>query len=388
MVMIRLQLTETELNDIAEALDSPEVSDRAKKKLMVITMHIQGAKHGFIEGCLRISSPTLASHLKEYREGGLPMVLEDRCYRPLSALAPFWQCLVCSFKAAGAAKAKMAVARIESLSGITLSESQARRVMKRMGMSLKKAASMPAKANLQLQFDFYQGELKPRLEEASSGKRRVFFVDAAHFVLGAFLGMIWCFARPSIKTSPGRQRYSVLGAVDSHSKEIISIRTTGYINAVIVCELMQTIRTRYPLEVITLVLDNARYQHCSIVMSKAGELNVELLFLPTYSPNLNLIERLWKLVKKNCLINKYHESFKKFRAAIDKCMDELGGVAKPELDSQPSHSTGNGVLQSLISWERRRLFRKVRLSRNWKMAGSSWVWHRCYPIALSAKPGR
>jgi len=54
-----------------------------------------------------------------------------------------------------------------------------------------------------------------------------------------------------------------------------------------------------------LVLDNARYQKCHLVQNLAATLNIELLFLPTYSPNLNLIERLWKFVKKKCLYSIY-----------------------------------------------------------------------------------
>jgi hypothetical protein len=51
---------------------------------------------------------------------------------------------------------------------------------------------------------------------------------------------------------------------------------------------------------ITLVLDNARYQKCQLVWAVAETLQIELLYLPAYSPNLNLIERLWKFVKKQC----------------------------------------------------------------------------------------
>ena len=90
----------------------------------------------------------------------------------------------------------------------------------------------------------------------------------------------------------------MLGAVDSHSKELISIRTTDSINACVVCGLLEEIASRYPKQAITLVLDNARYQHCALVIGKAAELGIELLYLPAYGPNLNLIERLWKLVKK------------------------------------------------------------------------------------------
>lgn len=331
--MIRLALTEQEIEDVAEAIDSPEVSDRAKKKLLVITMHVQGAQHQFIESCMRISSPTLASYLKEYERGGLQEVLENRYYKPSSALQPFWQCLLCSFKAAPVTDAKAAMARIRAMTGITLSESQCRRVMKSMGMSPKRTAPLPGKLDSQLQFEFYQTELKPRLGEASRGERKVFFVDAAHFVLGAFLGLVWCFARPFIRTSPGRQRYSVLGAVDSHSKELVSVRTAGSVNAETVCELIELIVSRHPNQKITLVMDNARYQRCKAVAAKASEVGIELLFLPAYSPNLNLIERVWKLLKKRCLKNKHYENFEGFRAAIDKCLEDFNGEAQDEIRS-------------------------------------------------------
>jgi transposase len=63
---------------------------------------------------------------------------------------------------------------------------------------------------------------------------------------------------------------------------------------------------------ITLFLDNARYQKGKIVEELALSLSIDLLYLPSYSPNLNLIERLWKLVKKKCLYGKYYENFSDF----------------------------------------------------------------------------
>lgn len=171
----------------------------------------------------------------------------------------------------------------------------------------------------------------PRLDEAKEGKRKVFFVDAAHFVLGAFLGMIWCFSQIFLRSSAGRHRYSVLGSVDSHSKELITIRTTGNINADVVVPLLDLIRLRHPEIAITLALDNARYQHCAAVKTKASELSIELLFLPGYSPNL--IERLWKLVKKRCLTNRYYEDFAAFRHAIDTCLDRLASSASEDFHS-------------------------------------------------------
>ena len=331
--MTYLHLTAQQLDDIIEALEDSSIEPHNRSKLLALRMHHEGASHGFVGRVLNISQPTLRAYLAEYLEGGLPATLEDRSYRPLSSLAPFWNCLRCSFAAAPVPNAKAAVARIEQLTSLRLSESQCRRVMKQMGMSLKKTAPLPGKVNEQLQLDFFANQLSPRLAQAAKGERKVFFVDAAHFVLGAFLGMLWCFARVFIKTAPGRQRYSVLGAVDSHSKDIISLRTEGNINALSVCELLGMIRAKHPESAITLVMDNARYQRCTWVSAKAAELDIELLFLPAYSPNLNLIERLWKLVKKRCLTNRYYACFADFRRAIDTCLDDLNTTAAAELHS-------------------------------------------------------
>ena len=69
-------------------------------------------------------------------------------------------------------------------------------------------------------------------------------------------------------------------------------------------------------KIIYVVLDNARYQHCKWVKYMAVVLGIQLLFLPSYSPNLNIIERLWKFVKKKCLYAKFYDSFDKFKQAI------------------------------------------------------------------------
>ena len=182
-------------------------------------------------------------------------------------------------------------------------------------------------------FTPFNNQLLPKLQEASKGERKVFFVDAAHFVLGAFIGMLWCFSRVFVKTSAGRQRYNVLGAVDSHNQELISIRTTDNINSLKVIELMDIIKQNHPDTPISLVVDNARYQRSNIVQEHAEKIGIDLLFLPSYSPNLNLIERLWKLTKKRCLTNRYYSDFKQFSSAIDQCLDDLQTTLKDQLES-------------------------------------------------------
>ncbi len=112
----------------------------------------------------------------------------------------------------------------------------------------------------------------------------------------------------------------MLGAIDSHSQEIISVTTEGTVNA----------------PPVTLVLDNARYQRCRDVAIHAMQRDIELLYLPyipAYSPSLNLIGRLWELTKKKCLTKTHYQNFKDFRAAIDDCLGRMAGEYLPELKS-------------------------------------------------------
>ena len=72
----------------------------------------------------------------------------------------------------------------------------------------------------------------------------------------------------------------------------------SYINALSVCDLLHTLSAKHAGEAVTLFLDNARYQKCRLVQALAAPLKIELIYLPAYSPNLNLIERLWRHVKQ------------------------------------------------------------------------------------------
>jgi transposase len=89
----------------------------------------------------------------------------------------------------------------------------------------------------------------------------------------------------------------------------------------------------YPGQQLTIVLDNARYQRCAVVQEMATSLGIELLFLPPYSPNLNLIERLWKFVKKRCLYGKYYAESATFQQAIVDCIAQAPTRDKAELAS-------------------------------------------------------
>ena len=192
---------------------------------------------------------------------------------------------------------------------------------------------LPAKADPDQQKEFLEREIQPRLDEACEGKRVIYFMDAAHFVLAPFLDFLWSLARIFIPAPSGRQRFNVLGALNAITHEMVTVTNDAYITAQSVCKLLEKIAALYVGIPITIFLDNPRYQKCALVMEKAQRLNIELCFLPTYSPNLNLIERVWKFVKKKCLYSKCYEKFPAFKEAISKCLEETMTIHKSDLNS-------------------------------------------------------
>ena len=190
---------------------------------------------------------------------------------------------------------------------------------------------MPAKADHDEQAEFLGEELLPRLEQAKRGKRAVLFVDAAHFVFGPFLGYLWCLLRLFVPGPSGRRRYNVLAALDAVTHRVIRVSNHAYINAESVRALLKEVAAAGLRGPITLVLDNARYQKCAVVKALAASLGIERLYLPSYSPNLNLIERLWKFVKKECLGCRVLPTYEAFTRAIDDCLANLNTRYKHQM---------------------------------------------------------
>ena len=117
--MIRLELSEVELDNIAEVLDDPEIEPRLKNKLLVVTVHHEQVQHEVTARCLKVSADKVTNILKIYQNEGIQGVLKNRYDQPSSSLAPFWQCLKCSFQVAPVANAKQAVQRIQQLTDIS-----------------------------------------------------------------------------------------------------------------------------------------------------------------------------------------------------------------------------------------------------------------------------
>ncbi len=295
-----------------------------QKKMEALYLKSQKISHQKICQICRITRATLIKYLKQYQNQGIEGLKKLGYRGQRSELNQHRLTIEQDFRQSPPRTIAEAVQRIEQITGIKRSPTQVRQFIKKIGMKTRKIGYVPGKANeekIKEQEQFRKEQLEPLLEEAKQGKKAVYFVDAAHFIHRAYLGFIWCFERLFMASPSGRKRFNVLGAINALTYEIITITNETYINSVSVCELLDKLADLSLSIPVVLVLDNARYQKCHLVREYAQKLGIELLYLPSYSPHLNLIERLWKLVRNECLYSKYYENFDSFKKAISDCLN-------------------------------------------------------------------
>ena len=318
---------------------------RVQRYMEILWLKHHGFTHDRISTLAGVSRSTVQRCLDDYLEGGLERIREVAAKESHSDLDDHRVSLEEYFTIHPPHSVKEAQDVIEKLTGIRRGETQVRHFLHRLGLKPRKVAALPIppkstlEEHVKNQAEFRTNELEPRLEEARQGLRLVFFVDAAHFVFAPFLGIIWSVARMCIRAASGRKRFNVLAALDCVSHKLIQVSNHSYINAESVCLLLRAVAdAAIPGMPITLVLDNARYQKCALVTNLAAELGIELLYLTTYSPNLNLIERVWKFVKSQRLRSHYYANYDEFTAAIQQCLDDLPTKHKAAMDSLLTHN--------------------------------------------------
>jgi transposase len=143
------------------------------------------------------------------------------------------------------------------------------------------------------------------------------FGDAVHFLHNVHPGCLWSRKgqRPALTANSGRKRYSVLGGY-AVTGEYVGVETDGMVTAATVLFLIDRLEAAFPeAERITVYVDNARYFHARLVKAHLVGKRVRFVYLPAYSPNLNLVERLWKFCKKTVLVQ-FYATYTQFTQAI------------------------------------------------------------------------
>lgn len=188
-------------------------------------------------------------------------------------------------------------------------------LLKKLGFSYKKTKAVPAKVDKVLQEKFILRY--KRLKNSLKSREKIYFSDAVHPTYNMMPDYAWIATGQDryIKSNSGRLRINILGAYSPNDKSriILSCKTVDKNN---ILRLLRAIEKKNKRSSkIYLFLDNARCNHSKEVRKYLKTSKIKVKYLPSYSPNLNLIERLWKLMKKVSISNKYYESFDKFKKA-------------------------------------------------------------------------
>jgi transposase len=217
---------------------------------------------------------------------------------------------------------------IEATFGVSYSATGVKELLRRIGASYHKVSGFFWKADVKKQRQFVR---KYRRHKREAGPRtRRYFVDACHPVWGVdLLYSCWLLVgqRYYVGVGNGRKRLNILGAYSPDDQDYVDLRLTKEnITGEQFVRLLEAMRAKHPdTEKFILYLDNARYYSKPVVREwLAAHREFHLVFLPAYAPNLNLIERLWKFLRKKAL-NRWHKTFDEMQAAVAAVLDHLGG---------------------------------------------------------------
>jgi transposase len=318
-----------ELEKLHRSLRDKRQADRVKA---VIALS-KGWSAAQVAEILLFDEKTSRHYFERYQQGGYPALLEDNYSglepkldpHQMSELAEYLEDHILP-------DAKSVIAYIDRQYTVRYSVSGVTDLLHRLGFSYKKPTHVPGKQDPAKQQAFLR---EYEQIKAKKGKNDpIYFADATHPQHNSIPAYGWIKKgqEKELKANCGRQRLNINGAINIETLEPV----TGFydtINAQATIDLFAKIEAQHPKAgVIYIIADNARYYRSCLLQEALEGTKIKLIFLPAYSPNLNLIERYWKFFKKIVLNNRYYETFEEFKQAC-KCFFRKRKKYLPELQS-------------------------------------------------------
>jgi transposase len=305
-------------------------SDRIKCILLLDS----GKTSESIAEYLFLSGNTVTNYLKKYQTGGLEDLVSDDYQGSECRLSKVQQQKLARHLEETLYQTVSSIREhIKVTYNVTYSLSGLRHLLRRLDFVYKKPKAIPGKADKVAQEEFL------RLIEAKLAENRretvVYYADGTHPQHNTHCAHGWIKRgqNKEIKTNSGRQRVNINGVVNAHDPTDVVIEESSSINAQSTIALLKKLEQKNnSLRCIFVVADNARYYRNRQVKAFLETSKVKIIFLPPYSPNLNLIERLWRFLKKIVLYNRYYERFADFKAAILSFFANIKQY-RPELES-------------------------------------------------------
>jgi len=301
-----------ELKKFHRSLRNKRQADRVKA---VIALS-KGWSSAQVAEILLFDEKTSRHYFERYQQGGLQALLDDHYsgaepkldVHQMSELEGYLEEHILP-------DAKSVIAHIDKQYGVHYSVSGVTDLLHRLGFSYKKPTHVPGKQNPVRQQAFIEEYEQIKMDKGENDP--MYFADATHPQHNSIPSYGWIKKgqEKELKANCGRQRLNINGAINIETLE----PTTGFydtINTDSTIDLFSKIEAKHPnAKTIYIIVDNARYYRSHLLKEYTEGTKIKLIFLPPYSPNLNLIERYWKFFKKKVLNNRYYETFGEFKQA-------------------------------------------------------------------------
>lgn len=319
---------------------------RSAYRVNAILLWDDGFSFEEIAAILRLDEATLRRYWEQYQKSGLDGLLETNYSGGTAKLTALQQSELAIFLDQTVCLSTLEIiAYVQASFGVQYSASGMAKLLKSLGFVYKKPKLVPGKIDVAAQYAFV--EYYETIKASMDATDKIYFVDGVHPQYNSmpFYGWIRKGGAKPLASSTGRSRVNINGALDPDTLEVIA-KVEKTLDSEATINFLKLIEEKNRgARKIVLFVDNARYYYNGDVMEYVSNSSqLEMVFLPPYAPNLNLIERLWRFMKKKTLYNKYYPSFKDFKGAIGEFFmrlpeyyDELSGFITDDFQIIGSH---------------------------------------------------
>ena len=318
----------TEFRKMHKKSKSYKEADRIKAILLLN----KGFGYEEVAELLLIDDGTVRRWHRIFDTEGIKTLLEDNYTGGISKLTSAEQIeLTAHLEGRIYLTAKEICAHVLTKYGIKYTSKGMTSLLHQMGFSYKKPKHIPGKANQKTQEEFI--EKYNELKDSKAPEDQIYFMDGVHPLHNSqpAYGWIKKGKEQVLKSNTGRMRLNLNGAYNIENHKAI-IREDESINSQSTIALLEQMLKEQPLGMLYIILDNAKYYRSQLVKEYLEKnQRIKFMFLPPYSPNLNLIERLWKFFKKNITYNEYYEKFAVFRK---ECLNFFDNIEKYKIELQ------------------------------------------------------
>jgi transposase len=309
-------LTAQEINILREAHHSAWHRKSADRIKTILFLN-EGFSFAEVAKLLLLDDTTIRRYLKEYNKKGVDGLLESRYHGSTSLLTKAQEAsLTLHLKEHTYQKVSGAIAYVAKTYHVTYSPEGMTHLLHRLGFTYKKMKLIPGKLNPAKQEAFK--EEYEQLKNTLRSEDKIYFLDACHPQHNSIATYGWIYTKDTktLKTNTARKRINLNGAVNIQDMNI-TVLEEPTINADAAIRLVEAIEKRQPTGKIYLIMDNARYNHAKKLKTYIKDKErIQIIYLPAYSPNLNIIERLWKFFKEEKLRGQYYETYQEFRTTV------------------------------------------------------------------------